>query len=165
MPKISEFTTGINLTEYTTDLMDGIECGFDADFGYVCAYKGKVIPVDDLPKGVKLIKLKKPKGTRKPRMANPVPEKKQTRQVDFSIQIMDIDGQQVGDRFLKIAYGIKLNDVIPVEFVTKETKTRSKEQTTWYHVKIIHRDPVLGGYRFGKEDIVRIQETKCKVLR
>lgn len=56
--KINSWTTGIHLLEYTTDLPNGTVCGFDADFGEVCAYKGKVIQINKLPKNIKLKRLK-----------------------------------------------------------------------------------------------------------
>lgn len=50
------WTSGIHLTTYTTKAKNGTLLGFDADVCEVVAYKGKVIPMADLPKRIKVIK-------------------------------------------------------------------------------------------------------------
>lgn len=56
---LNKYTTGSYLTMYKTDLPDGTLVGFDSDFGKVYAYKGDVVDIDKLPKGVEVKKFEK----------------------------------------------------------------------------------------------------------
>jgi SAM-dependent methyltransferase len=51
--------TGIHADAYATKMPDGMEMGFDADMGWLVAYKGRLISIVDLPKEVKVIPFKK----------------------------------------------------------------------------------------------------------
>jgi hypothetical protein len=51
--KTNKWITGIQLWNYTTDLPDGTKMGFDADFGIMFAYEGKLVPENKLPSGIK----------------------------------------------------------------------------------------------------------------
>ncbi len=42
--KLNSYTTGIYLCSYETDMPNGTVLGWDADYGYVVAQDGKVIP-------------------------------------------------------------------------------------------------------------------------
>lgn len=44
--------TGICLWSYETDMPDGTRVGWDADYGPMYAYKGKVVCESDLPKEI-----------------------------------------------------------------------------------------------------------------
>jgi hypothetical protein len=52
MQKINSWITGIFLWTYETDLPDGTLCGFDADYGYMYAYQGKLVPECKLPEDI-----------------------------------------------------------------------------------------------------------------
>ncbi len=54
----NKYITGLNLSEYSTDAPDGVLMGFDSDAGEMVSYKGKLIFKADLPKKVKIRKLK-----------------------------------------------------------------------------------------------------------
>jgi hypothetical protein len=45
--KVNTRITGIHLHEYETDMPDGTPLGFDADFGDMVAYQGKLIPTTE----------------------------------------------------------------------------------------------------------------------
>ncbi len=50
--KVNNWISGIYLDQYKTDRPDGTLLGFDADFGYMYAYKGKLVSESDLPDDV-----------------------------------------------------------------------------------------------------------------
>lgn len=47
--KVNTWITGIHLHAYETDMPDGTLLGFDADFGHMYAYNGRLVSESDLP--------------------------------------------------------------------------------------------------------------------
>ena len=79
----------------------------------------------------------------------------------MKVRIINVDGKYRGDKFLEIAYGIKIGDIIDVIMITSDIRSRAKSKNLWYHIMARHRNEILAGNLLGKSTIIRIESINC----